>query len=124
MARPVRLLVKSPPLLTITTSLLKRPEPAGAKLMTKLVQPEGAKLKGLPDSIAKGPGVTVACPSSAAEPELLSTRVACAAAPVSIKPKSRLVGVTRSWTGLVTTRQLVRIRLLVTPALLAVRLTV
>src|SRR5947209_540506 len=99
MARPASAFVESPPLLANTATLLNRPELLGVKLMTRFVQSEACKWKGVPDSIAKGLGVIEADPLSVLAPPLLTIRVAWAAMPVATRPKSRLTGVTTSCGG-------------------------
>src|SRR2546428_213586 len=52
---PRTALVELPPLLVKTTTLLKLPAVAGAKRTGRLVEPNPARLKGVPDTRLKGP---------------------------------------------------------------------
>ena len=74
---PRTALVEPPPLLLKTTTLLKLPALAGAKRTTRLVEPKPARLKGVPETILKGPALIVATPLvSAAPPRLVTTKLA------------------------------------------------
>src|SRR6266568_7469445 len=98
---PVSALVLLPalPLLT-TTTLLKVAALPGAKLTTRLVEPKPARLKGVPETMVKGPPLMLAKPLvSATAPRLVSTRLAWALEPTATVPKSRPEGKTPSWAG-------------------------
>ena len=101
MARPITVFVKEPPLLSNTTRSLKTPSFVGLKLTTRFVKVDPSKVKGVPERIAKPPVTMLADPSKVAEPALLTTKVACPVAPIASRPKSRFVGVTASWAGLI-----------------------
>src|SRR3989449_807774 len=98
---PVSALVLLPALLLLTTTtLLKVAALPGAKLTTRLVEPKPARLKGVPETIVKGPPLIVARPLlSAAPPWLVITKLAWALEPTAITPKLRLSGGTPSWAG-------------------------
>src|SRR2546426_409239 len=70
--------------------------------MTTLVVPEPPRLKGVPETIANGPGLTVTVPLvSAAWPKLVSVKLACGEAPTATVPKSRLAGTTDNCPGVI-----------------------
>src|SRR5229473_4063185 len=98
---PVSALVLLPALLVLaTTTLLKVAALPGAKLTTRLVEPKPARLKGVPETIVKGPPLIVARPLlSDAPPWLVSTKLAWALEPTATVPKLRLPGETPSWAG-------------------------
>src|SRR5437867_2252836 len=97
---PVMLLVELPPLLVKTTTLLKLPAPLGANLTTTFVEPKPARLKGVPERMAKGPPLIVAKPLVRdAPPRLVSTKLAWALEPTITVPKLRLAGETPSRAG-------------------------
>src|SRR2546426_263045 len=98
---PVSALVLLPALLLLTTTtLLKVAALPGAKLTTRLVEPKPARLKGVPETIVKGPPLIVAKPLlSAVPPWLVITKLAWALEPTAIVPKLRLPGETPSWAG-------------------------
>src|SRR6266702_3089566 len=59
------------------TTLVKLPAVAGAKRTTRLVEPNPDRLKGVPETILKGPALIVATPLvSAAPPRLVTTKLA------------------------------------------------
>src|SRR5438552_2790349 len=90
---PRTALVELPPLLVKTTTLLKLPALVGANRTTRFVEPNPAKLKGVPDTILKDPALSVATPLvSAAPPRLVTTRLAWALVPTATVPKPRLGG--------------------------------
>src|SRR6266851_1310986 len=98
---PVSALVLLPALAVVnTTTLLKVAALPGAKLTTRLVEPKPARLKGVPETIVKGPPLIVARPLlSAAPPWLVITKLAWALEPTATVPKSRPAGETPSWAG-------------------------
>src|SRR6266700_4436334 len=98
---PVSALVLLPSLAVLTTTtLLKVPVLPGAKLTTRLVEPKPARLKGVPETIVKGPPLIVARPLlSVAPPWLVITKLAWALEPTATVPKLRLPGETPSWAG-------------------------
>src|SRR6266568_6307183 len=98
---PVRALVLLPALAVLkTTTLLKLAALPGAKLTTRLVEPKPARLKGVPETMVKGPLLIVAWPLlSAAPPWLVITKLAWALEPTATAPKSRPAGITPSWAG-------------------------
>src|SRR6266567_7865317 len=98
---PVSALVLPPPLLVlITTTLLKLPVLPGAKVTTRLVEPKPARLKGVPETMVKGPPLMLAEPLvSATAPRLVITKLAWALEPTATVPKSRPAGETPSWAG-------------------------
>src|SRR6266481_9928079 len=93
---PVRALVLLPSLAVLTTTtLLKVAALPGTKLTTRLVEPKPARLKGVPETIVKGPPLMVARPLlSAVPPWLVSTKLAWALEPTATVPKSRPAGET------------------------------
>src|SRR5216683_8076486 len=98
---PVSALVLLPALLLLTTTtLLKLAALPGAKLTTRLVEPKPARLKGVPETMVKGPPLIVATPLlREAPPWLVSTKLAWALEPTATVPKLRLPGETPSWAG-------------------------
>src|SRR6266702_1542374 len=97
---PVSALVLPPLLLLTTTTLLKLAALPGAKRTTRLVEPKPARLKGVPETMLKGPPLMVARPLlSDAPPWLVSTKLAWALEPTATVPKLRLPGETPSWAG-------------------------
>src|SRR5881396_723609 len=98
---PVSELVLLPALLLlITTTLLKVAALVGAKRTTTLVEPKPARLKGVPETMVKGPPLIVARPLlSAAPPWLVIAKLAWALEPTATVPKLRLPGETPSWAG-------------------------
>src|SRR5436309_2887282 len=87
-------------LLLITTTLLKVSALVGAKRTTTLVEPKPARLKGVPETMVKGPPLIVARPLlSAAPPWLVIAKLAWALEPTATVPKLRLPGETPSWAG-------------------------
>src|SRR6266481_3922634 len=98
---PVSALVLLPALAVLTTTtLLKVAALPGTKLTTRLVEPKPARLKGVPETIVKGPPPIVARPLlSAAPPWLVITKLAWALEPTATVPKSRPAGETPSWAG-------------------------
>src|SRR6266566_4969219 len=98
---PVRALVLLPPLLVlITTTLLKLAALPGAKLTSRLVEPKPERLKGVPETMMKGPPLMVATPLlREAPPWLVTTKLAWALEPTATVPKLRLAGETESWAG-------------------------
>src|SRR6266446_2585108 len=57
---PVIALVLFPPSLAIVMKLLELPPLLGLNLTTRLVEPAGGRVKGVPEMILKGPAPTVA----------------------------------------------------------------
>src|SRR6266478_9676989 len=98
---PVSALVLLPALLVLmTTTLLKVAALPGAKLTTRLAEPKPERLKGVPETMLKGPPLMVARPLlSDAPPWLVITKLAWALEPTAIVPKLRLPGKTPSWAG-------------------------
>src|SRR5260370_19583618 len=97
---PVRALVLPPLLLLTTTTLLKLAALPGAKRTTRLVEPNPVRLKGVPETILKGPPLMVARPLlKDAPPWLVITKLAWALEPTATVPKLRLPGKTPSWAG-------------------------
>src|SRR6266436_3756236 len=98
---PVSALVLLPSLAVLTTTtLLKVAALPGAKLTTRLVEPKPARLKGVPETIVKGPPLIVARPLfSDAPPWLVITKLAWTLEPTATVPKLRLPGETPSWAG-------------------------
>src|SRR5437667_5250255 len=87
-------------LLLITTTLLKVAALVGAKRTTTVVEAKPARLKGVPETMVKGPPLIVATPLlSDAPPWLVSTKLAWALEPTATVPKLRLPGETPSWAG-------------------------
>src|SRR6266566_5619215 len=94
---PRTALVELPPLLVKTTTLLKLPAVAGAKRTGRLVEPNPARLNGVPDTRLKGPALIVATPLvRAAPPRLVTTKLAWALVPTATVPKLRFGGETAS----------------------------
>src|SRR5437016_4893400 len=74
---PVTGLVLEPPSPANTTMLLELLLLVGPKLTTRLVEPNGGRLKGVPERILNGPAPMVAVPFvSAAPPILVRTKLA------------------------------------------------
>src|SRR5437667_18890 len=98
---PVSALVLLPALLLLTTTtLLKVAALPGAKLTTRLVEAKPERLKGVPETMLKGPPLIVARPLLRdAPPWLVSTKLAWALEPTATVPKLRLPGETPSWAG-------------------------
>src|SRR5439155_11731160 len=98
---PVRALVLLPPLPVLTTTtLLKLATLPGAKRTTRLVAPKPARLKGVPETMVKGPPLMLARPLvRAAAPWLVSAKLAWALEPTVTVPKLRLAGETPSCAG-------------------------
>src|SRR6266704_1939688 len=98
---PVSALVLLPALLLLTTTtLLKLAALPGAKRTTRLVEPKPARLKGVPETMLKGPPLMVARPLlSDAPPWLVITKLDWALEPTATVPKLRLPGETPSWAG-------------------------
>src|SRR6266699_966305 len=98
---PVSALVLLPALPVLNTNtLLKVAALVGAKRSTTLVEPEAAKVKGVPERIVNGPPLVVARPLlSAVPPWLVITKLAWALEPTATVPKLRLPGETPSWAG-------------------------
>src|SRR6266567_2166222 len=98
---PVSALVLLPPLpLLTTTTLLNVAALPGAKFTTRLVELKPLRLKGVPETMVKGPPLIVARPLlSAAPPWLVITKLAWALEPTATVPKLRLAGETPSWAG-------------------------
>src|SRR6266568_2603954 len=98
---PLSGLVLLPALLLLTTTtLLKLQALVGAKRTTRFVERKPARLKGVPDTMMKGPPLTVPKPLVRdAPPRLVSTKVAWALEPTITVPKLRLAGETPSWAG-------------------------
>src|SRR6266699_451276 len=92
-----------PPLLLLTTTtLLKLAALSGAKLTTRLVEPNPERLKGVPETTVNPDesGLIVARPLlRAAPPWLVITKLAWALEPTATVPKLRLPGVTASRAG-------------------------
>src|SRR6266404_5365850 len=80
---PVTGLVLLPPLLLVkVTKLLKLAALPGVKRMTRLVEPEPGRLKGVPERMVKGPALTVATPLlRGAPPRLVMVKLAWALEP-------------------------------------------
>src|SRR6266851_2592970 len=80
--------------------LVMVPLELSVKLTVRLVEPKPARLKGVPETIVKGPPLIVATPLlSDAPPWLVSTKLAWALEPTATVPKLRLPGETPSWAG-------------------------
>src|SRR5437870_4072775 len=88
---PVSALVLLPALLLLTTTtLLKVAALPGAKLTTRLVEPKPARLKGVPETIVKGPPLT-------------TWKLSVLVWPIITGPKLRLAGlIANNGGGLVT----------------------
>src|SRR5579859_4459469 len=99
-AVPVTALVLLPPLLVMTTWLLKLPELVGAKRIVRFVVPKAGNVNGVPDKMLNGPADTVATPLlNATPPELVRVKLSCALAPTTSDPKLRLAGATANCAG-------------------------
>src|SRR5260370_11039658 len=97
---PVRALVLPPLLLLATTTLLKLAALPRAKRTSRLVEPNPVRLKGVPETILKGPPRMVARPLlKDAPPWLVITKLAWALEPTAIVPNLTLPGKTSSWAG-------------------------
>src|SRR5205085_799495 len=98
---PSRALVLLPSLPVVkTTRLLKVPSWPGVKLRTRLVEPKPARLKGVPEMMAKGPPFTTAAPLlSAAPPKLVKMKLAWTLDPKATVPKFTADGKTASCAG-------------------------
>src|SRR6266700_2977342 len=97
---PVSALVLPPLLLLTTTTLLKLAALPGAKRTTRLVEPKPERLKGVPETMLKGPPLMVARPLlSDAPPWLVSTKLAWMLEPTATVPKFRPAGETPSGAG-------------------------
>src|SRR5467141_2463205 len=93
------LLLPALPLVKVT-AFVKLLALEGVKLMTRLVEPEPGRLKGVPERIVNGPPLTVATPSlRGAPPRLVMVKLAWALEPTATVPKSRLAGSTASCAG-------------------------
>src|SRR5438876_188565 len=83
-------------LLLITTTLLKVAALVGAKRTTTLVEPKPARLKGVPETMVKGPPLIVARP-------LTTWKLSVLVWPITTAPKLRVAGLIASnGGGLVT----------------------
>src|SRR5882724_5006829 len=98
---PVTGLVLLPALpLVKVTALVKLLAPEGVKRMTRLVELEAGRLKGVPERIVNGPPLTVATPLlRGTPPRLVMVKLAWALEPTATVPKSRLAGSTASCAG-------------------------
>src|SRR5260370_26407839 len=98
---PASALVRLPPLPVLTTTtLLKLAALVGAKRTTRLVEPKPARLKGVPETMVKGPPLMLARPLvRAVAPWLVSAKLAWALEPTVTVPKLRLAGETPSCAG-------------------------
>src|SRR6266568_2739444 len=75
---PVRALVLLPALAVLkTTTLLKLAALPGAKLTTRLVEPKPARLKGVPETIVKGPPLLVKTTTLLKLPALAGLKATC-----------------------------------------------
>src|SRR5439155_1017958 len=99
---PMTALVLLPAVLVVkTTTLLKGVASVGAKLTTILVEPEPARLKGVPDKMVKGPSLSDATPPVRGSwPRLVATKLVWTLEPTATMPKLKLGGDVESLAGL------------------------
>src|SRR5882724_3802918 len=98
---PVRAFVLLPALsVVMIAALLKLPALPGAKLITRLVDPNPGRTNGVPDWIENGPAVTLARPLlRVAPPRFVIVKLAWAFEPTAIVPKLIAEGNTAIWAG-------------------------
>src|SRR5258708_2828367 len=97
---PLNALVLLPPLLLNKMTLLEAAALVGEKEISRLVEPNPGKAKGVPETMAKGPPLMLARPLlNGAPPRLVTSRVAWALEPTATMPKSRLAGETTRFAG-------------------------
>ena len=85
---PLSAFVALPVSLLTSKAALKLLSFTGAKRTSRLVELKLARLKGMPDIIAKGPCVTLAVPVRSDSPEFVTTKMKLAISPTSKVPKS------------------------------------